>query len=154
MVKICFINGFFHVLLTIYRLTGICRRSGTDWCCTNRNVSGKVPFCGVTEQIQRDIGRPPSAAASHAQVFFRVSYFKSSEYSLLSCHWQIHLKNKIIKIYNCLYSLFLFIYFIIIHVLNTIYYNKPWHTSLFSYTLINIIKLCGMFRIKLICNAC
>jgi len=139
-------------LLTTYRLTGVCWRSRTDWCRAHRNVSRKVPLCSVTEQIQRDIGRPPSAATSHAQVFFRVSYFKSSEYSL-SCRWQVYLKNEIIKNYNCLYNLFLFIYFIILHVLNTIYYIKSWHFSLFSHTLINIIKLCGMFRIKLICNA-
>lgn len=73
---------FTFLLTAFYRLSGVCRRSGTDGCRTHRDVSGTVPFRCVTEQVQRDIGRPSSAAASHAQVFFRVSYFKSSEWCL------------------------------------------------------------------------
>lgn len=61
------------------RLSGVRGRSGTDRSRPHRDVPGTVPLRGVTEQVQRNVGRPASAAANHVEIFFRVSYFKSGK---------------------------------------------------------------------------
>lgn len=67
------------VLWLSSRLAGVRRRSGTDGGRAHRNVSGTVPVRGAAEQVQRNVGRPTSAAASHAQVFLRISHLESGE---------------------------------------------------------------------------
>lgn len=60
--------------LPCFRQSGVRRRSGTDWCCSNGVVSWAVSLRRSPQQVQRESGGQKTPTTTITQTISRISY--------------------------------------------------------------------------------